>query len=203
MSALARTVSRAVFGTAVAGTGFSLGRDIYRAVKRNGVYVVLLILGAFSIYLPYLGTKQLVQGYRRGVWGTIFKTIIWNVLLIALVPCILYLMLSEGRELSREIQFPLIACFPSILTGLIVGLVLRYKRTRAFKIEDYNDAFMRQHGIKETGLSDHTHEDANGNHLRFLEVGNNKIVFMNTKKKGGRAYIDIDDTGKMLQYVAP
>ena len=88
------------------------------------------------------------------------------------------------------------------LTGLgfLIGILQRPSRKRQFVIEEENKIFLVQYGIRETGGKDVTHIDSNNSNLRLLEENNDMLVFMAVGRRGKRAYINLDQDGKMIEY---
>jgi len=75
-SSLIKSSARILGGSAIAGIGFSFGRDLYRNAKkpdtRNMIIAGLLLLG--SIIGAYVGGVWLARNYQS-IWGSIFKRI--------------------------------------------------------------------------------------------------------------------------------
>lgn len=88
VSDLVRGVGRTVFGTAVAGFGLSLGRDVYKRAKRTagnsfaalliGFLILVALCGA--IYLPYKAASKLIDWYPNVMQWFFFALIPWGVL---------------------------------------------------------------------------------------------------------------------------
>ena len=96
---------------------------------------------------------RMVRGYRRGIFATIFSTVILNLLvwgLGALVLSFVSSILVEEREssITALLGTPLAG-----LTGLgfLIGVLQRPGRKRQFAIEEENETFLLQNGIQETG----------------------------------------------------
>jgi hypothetical protein len=201
LAALAAQVGNA----ATAGFGLSLGRDVYRKVRpKNTSNVVLLLLAVGGVFLPVLGGINLCQGHRRGWVGTIFLTFGVSVLSVAAGFCIMlspFVILVEGFNIDIKIVgWILVITTGLTVLGMLIGLFRRAKRLRRFAIINDNEAFLARSGFKETGGSDVTHYDPNGNALRFLEADPDRLIFMAVGRRGRRAYIDLDSSGRMLAY---
>ena len=84
--------------------------------------------------------------------------------------------------------------------GMLTGLYQRPKRLRAFAVKRHNERFLAENGFKETDGKDITHYAPDGQALRFLEAHPGKLVFMVVGKRGKRAFIDLDENGRMLSY---
>lgn len=196
-----------VGGAAIAGFGFAAGRALYKGTK-NSAGLLLLLAAAFIC--PFIGGRGLVRGHNRGFFGTLFLTLIGNLLLIAISIAawsviIFYLISVISTEANTHSFIGAIFLGASVTllmtaTGILVGLFQRPKRLKIFAVVCANEDFMQKQGFKETGGSDITHYDQNGNALRFLEVHPAKIVFMAVGRRGKRAFIDLDSDGLMVAY---
>jgi hypothetical protein len=206
----------------IAGAGLSAGRDLYKLFKRNvGLLVAFVIfLGAFV--LPYRAAFNMFQGYGdRGLFKTIFVTIVWNLILIVIFGFLLALIsLAVMGMIYPNVDYqpaPAGAGFswvwnivsitgvgiPVGLTGigLINGLRERPYRSFYFDVTKQNEEFLILNDIRETGGEDVTHYDASDTPLRLLEIQNDRISFMVVGKRGGRAHIKLDDVGRFTEYV--
>lgn len=201
LAALAAQVGNA----ATAGFGLSLGRDVYRQVRpKNTSNVVLLLLAVCGVFLPALGGMNLCQGHRRGWTGTVLLTFGTSALAVAagfLIMLFPFFILAEGYNIDRKIM-GWIGMITAGLTalGMLIGLLRRAKRLRRFAVIDDNEAFLANSGFRETRGNDVTHYDPNGNALRFLEADPARLIFMAVGRRGRRAYIDLDGSGRMLSY---
>lgn len=195
-------------GAAVAGFGLSMGRDIYKGTKKNGVNLILLLT---VIVLPFIGGRGLVRGHDRGFFGTIFLTYIASILLIAIgfvaamLLVILFLAIASTGQDDNSVIL-IVATYSGVVTaflagiGLLVGLFQRPKRLQTIKIKRYNEQFLNENGFTETGGKDITHYAPDGQALRFIEAHPGKIVFMPVGRRGKRAFIDLDESGRMIAY---
>lgn len=201
-------VAAGVGGAAVAGYGLSMGRDLWKSTKNNQatIIAVLALLGAIA--LPTIGARNLVRGYDRGVVGTLFVTIVGNLLLVVVGMALAVLLFgfvthdetrpSEGLAAAIFLGGCSTAAFS--LIGLIWGAIQRPSRLRTFAIAKANERFLSENGFKETGGEDITHYDPSGQALRFLEAHADRLVFMVVGRRGKRAYIDLDQDGRMVSY---
>jgi hypothetical protein len=193
-------------GAAVAGFGLSFGRDIYKKSKKN-IDVILLILAV--IFCPFIGGRGLVRGHDRGLIGTIFLTVVWSILLIAIGFCAATLVVlgigsMDKSDPANPLPFALLGGFvvsaAVAAIGVIAGLIQRPKRLKAIAVSKDNDKFLADNGFRETEGTDITHYDPNGQALRFLEAHRDRLVFMVVGRRGKRAYIDLDQDGRMVGY---
>ena len=187
---------------------------------RGTLFLVVLIVGLILIAIvgPVMGAMRMVRGYRRGIFGTIFSTVILNLLIWgvgAFMLTVAVSVLEEEIESSISVGMPLVG-----LTGFgfLIGVLQRPGRKRQFAIDEENaillaqrkeeeraiaqenETFLLQNGIQETGGEDVTHIDSNNNKLRLLEENNDMLVFMAVVRRNQRAYINFDQDGRMIEY---
>lgn len=218
-SQLARATALTVFGSVVAGYGFAMGRDAWRRTKKNVVEILIISVLLFGLFAPFFAARGLVRHHRRGFAGTLFVTIIGNLILWCvgvgiLLGTYLFIQTAFGPQIYGGTDMQLIqarfvrAYFPWFalgiigitFLGLLVGLWERPKRKRAFKIELENDRFLASNGIQETGGHDITHVDGEDNKLRLMEINEKHIVFMAVGRRNRRAYINLGRDGRMVEY---
>ncbi|TIQ33082.1 MAG: hypothetical protein E5X48_25065 [Mesorhizobium sp.] len=200
-------VAAGVGGAAVAGFGLAFGRDIYRKSKKNAGLIVLLLV---VVTCPFIGGRGLVCGHDRGLFGTIFLTVLGSLLLIGAGLCaatfliLEFLLISDNGKLENPFAFALLggSAVTAIVAGIgvVVGLVQRPKRLKAIAVGKLNERFLEENGFRETDGDDITHYDDSGQALRFLEAHQNRLVFMAVGRRGKRAFIDLDQDGRMVSY---
>lgn len=200
-------VAAGVGGAAVAGFGLAFGRDIYRKSKKDAGLIVLLLV---VVSCPFIGGRGLVRGHDRGLFGTIVLTVIGSLLLIAAGLCaatflvLEFLLLSDNGKLENPFLFALLGglAVTGVVAGIgiVVGLVQRPKRLKVIAVSKFNDRFLEDRGIRETDGDDITHYDDSGQALRFLEAHRDRLVFMAVGRRGKRAFIDLDEDGRMVGY---
>lgn len=205
LSATAAALGR----TAVAGYGLSMGHDLWKATKRGRLSLILVVLG--SLALPVLGGRSLVRGHDRGFAGTLFKTILGSVLLVAVgfaLACFIFLMLSVLLKKSHGGPPPwdwILSAAASVTAvmwcvGLLWGAIQRPARLKMFGIRRTNEEFLESQGFRATDGDDITHFDPDGQPLRFIEAHRDRLVFMVVGKRGKRSFIDLDGEGRMVSY---
>lgn len=199
-------IAAGVGGAAVAGYGLSIGHDAWRFTRRNSGFIIFLLVVIAAAALPFAGMRGLVRGHDRGPVGTLLKTVLGNLFLIAagagLCGGVLILTgLAVGPDASVA-AVAVAAAMPIAggAAGLCRGLLERRSRLRAFSVTRANEQFMERTGMRETGGSDITHYDADGTALRFLEAHSDRLVFMAVGQRARRAYIDLGPSGEMLSY---
>ena len=87
VSKLVSNVGHTIFGTAVAGFGLSLGRDIYKRSKKTAGDSLIAIIIAFAVmaaifgavYLPFKSASKIVQWYPNPAKWFFLVLIPWSV----------------------------------------------------------------------------------------------------------------------------
>jgi len=191
----------------VAGLGLAAGRGTWGLLKRNsGTLVFLMALLGVAVG-PFLGFREMVRGHDRGSVGTLLRTVLGSMSLIAVGLCLgvaitgLFGFLigsPEGLVAFGAVMAAL--AFVGALVGLLVGIFQRPARKRRFEVVRRNVEFLKRQSFRETGGSDITHYDGDGNALRLLEKHADRLVFMVVGKRGKRSYIDLADDGVMQRY---
>lgn len=193
-------------GAAVGGFGLAFGRDIYKKSKKNIGFILLLLA---VIFCSFIGGRDLVRGHDRSVFGTIFLTSIGSVFLILAGFCAATILVSQivvMGNIDPNNPFPLALLggfvFTAITTGIgfLVGSFQRPKRLKAIAVRKANEEFLTDNGFRETDGKDITHYDPSGQALRFLEFHPDRLVFMAIGRRGKRAFINLDQDGRMVSY---
>lgn len=199
-------IAAGVGGAAVAGFGLAFGRDIYRKSKKN-IEIILLLLAV--VFCPFIGGRGLVRGHDRGPLGTIFLTVAGSILFIAIGFCaataLTFQIVVLGKiEPDNPFTLALLGGFATTAVlagiGVVVGLIQRPKRLKVIAIGKANEQFLTNNGFHETDGTDITHYDPSGQPLRFLEAHPGRLVFMAVGRRGKRAFIDLDQEGRMIGY---
>jgi len=166
---------------------------------------------AGAVALPFVGGRNLVRGYDREFAATIFFTIALNAALIGAgfvlgifaLPLVFALFggvpVSSG---SGELNYGpvLTVTIVSVFVGVVIGLSQRPARLEAFAIARDNAQFLTKTGIRETGQNDVTHYDPNNHPLRYMETIGDKQMYMAVGRRNKRAYIYLDQSGRMVRY---
>lgn len=200
-------VAAGIGGTAVAGFGFAFGRDIYNKTKKN-VELIALVLA--TVFCPFVGGRGLVRGHDRGIFGTIFLTVLGSLILIVVGFCaaalLLFGVLVLVNDGNADSPLPLAVLGGFVVTaiiagiGVLVGVFQRPRRLKAIAVAKFNERFLKENGFQETDGDDITHYDAGGQSLRFLEAHPDRLVFVAVGRRGKRAFIDLDQDGRMVSY---
>jgi len=186
----------------LAGFGASAGRDLWKGTRRSvGLLLALGVLAA-SVSLPFLGARNLGKGHRPGEWWKIFLDIAWVVSgMIAAVALSLLVSAFVEKEQSAAMAIAFMGgSIAAGILGLAVGVFQRPANKRRHAVELLNESFLDEVGILETGETEITHVDAEGNGLRVIERTASSIVFMAVGKRNKRAYIMLSPEGRMLSY---
>lgn len=187
-----------VGGAAVGGYGAAIGRDAWKETKRNGLVLIILALAAGAAFLPYWGARMIFRGHPE---GATFIAIPFGAVLVAVGWVAATLLLGWAFQGDRQAMLWVFGLAgASTAAGIWIGLGEREKRFRIHRVANQNEAFLDRFGIVETGESEITHHDRDGNALRVLERTNETIVFMGVGSRNQRAYIKLSDEGEMLGY---
>jgi len=215
---LVSSVSNSIFGTAVAGFGFSLGRDVYRKFKEISHVLLILCIGFSSFTFPFIAASKIFRWYPISKVRWFFaKFLLWMVVyLLGFVITFCFLKMLQSFELIRfSIDFfgvdvsadqaVIIYSFVFVsffyLLGVVDGIRKRSKRKSIHQIEVDNNRFLEDVGIYETdGSSSFTHIDVDGNWLRLENIGHDFVEFFVVGKRNKRAYIYIDSFGRFSEY---
>lgn len=189
--------------SAVAGVGFSMGRDVYKKTRDNFLYIVLAVIAlAGTAY----GVWNMTRGHGRGLLGTIFITILMNVVLIA-VSFSLFMfavvMIGGGhKQVAQSLVMGGIGAQGVLgLGGLVFGLAQRPKRLEAMKVDAHNEDFLINNGFRDVGGRDDTMLDPDGNELVLDDFRKDAVVFKVKGRRSVRAKILLDTTGRMISYM--
>lgn len=197
-----------IANAAAFGFGANAGRDVYRNVKKGGVFVFLLI----GIFLTGFGYRELVRGHDRGFFGTLFLTLLGSVFMIIAGSVLMFPfgMIASGflagqgapkhEELALTVPIILVAHFASAVVGLGWGLAKRRVWQRARSVAAHNIKFLRDEGFNDLGVGDDVIEDPDGNRLRLHDQNDNAIVFVAIGRRNVRASIRLDPIGRMTEY---
>lgn len=145
------------------------------------------------------------QGYRRGLLATAAVTVGSSLLMIAVGFGLIYLFAAAfvAETALGGLDHAVLASAATAglaAVGVMIGLARRRPRAARFATIEHNDRFMSDNGLQETGGSEVTHYDAAGTPLRLLEAGPQQLVFMAVGRRGRRAYIHLDERGRMRSY---
>jgi len=200
---LAASVSDAIYGTAVAGFGFSLGKDVYRNVKESRGLLFMILALAGSIILPVIASSQLARWYSISTLRWVFsKLLLWGLVSIVgffLIMAMVALGLTNNPTEIMVFSFPIWALLTAI--GLVDGLKRRKVRKEAYTLEKYNQNFLDEQGVFEVdGAESYTHMSVSGERLRLVSVGRDVVEFFVVGGRNKRAYITLNDSGQFTSY---
>jgi hypothetical protein len=190
--------------SAVAGAGLSLGRDVYRKTRDNFIFIVI---GAVALAGTTYGIWNMTRGHDRGPVGTLFVTVLMNVVIILVSVAlfgVIVMMIASRKEGEHSTTVFMVICavqatFAAV--GLATGLVQRKKRLEAFQVDKDNEAYLEANGFRDVGGNNQTMLDASGNELVLEDFRRDAIVFKVKGRRSVRAKIVLDHTGRMTQYI--
>lgn len=206
---LVHGVTRLFFGSAVAGAGFSLGRDIYKLFKKNLLILIGVVLALFFLALPYIAATKLFfyRPMSKLKWY-LMVFIPWSVLAaVGVMPVVMgfhYFQpggFSYHQEISDGAVYGICYWLLAFLSGGLFSISKRAVAKEAHEIEVFNESFLKSNGILEVdGAASFTHEDPEGNKLRLDGIGRDLAEFFVVGKRGKRAFIYLDGSGRFSQY---
>ena len=191
-------------GSAVAGLGFALGRDIYKQLKKW--YILLVILVAiFSLYTTGIWIARNYNHILKSIFVRIGALIVGIPSSAILYFCSMILFVPKGDDVSasditnNDLIYPLILPAIVLLAGLVVGSIQRKKRRQIWDAELFNSNFMENEGLIEH--EDGTIEDtASSVNYRIDFIGKERVTLMPIGRRNKRAYIYIDNVGKYSSF---
>lgn len=191
--------------SAVAGAGLSVGRDIYRKSRDN---FLLIVFAAVALAGTAYGFWNMSRGHDRGPMGTVFRTFLVNAVIIAasfaLFMVVVFMVSGNGenQEPNTNVLLGGLAIQGVLASGgLFFGLSQRPKRIAAIKVDADNEDFLLRNGFRDVGGREQTMLDPSGNELVLDDFRNDAIVFKVKGRRGVRAKILLDGSGRMTSYV--
>ena len=207
---LVKSISSTVFGSAVAGFGFSLGKDLYKSGKGKDdtrPFIIVFVLAVLALYLTYMSGLWFSRNYR-----SIFKSIVVKAIALSIAAAIfvfwytyffkfrgdgtLELVPVEELVLNWKFWIP----FVVFSLGLIVGFTQRSKRKYAWEAEEYNAAFLSSNGFSEV---DGFIVDRKNQRYRIEETTSGYIKLFALNRRSIRGFLRLDDTGKITSWSGP
>ncbi len=228
-NSIIKTTSMLLGGSAVASIGFSIGRDMYKNLKKNFKVLVIIMLIFVSVMGAYTAGVWITRNYKT-IYGAIFARL---GSIIVLIPSFAVLgathlfvdllLKSEGEKansvvfyqtvknnpnlffdeiinnISTPMNIPIIVPIVIFTIGLIVGYMHRLKRIKVWDAQKSNILFMENNKLVEN--QDMTIDDTiNGETYRIEHTGTKRITLMPLGRRGKRAYITIDEAGKYSSF---
>ena len=221
IASVARYAPAIIAGSALAGFGLSLGRDIYKKAKRHWPLLLVLVCLA-GVYFAGL---WLFRNYRT-LAGSFLKKL--GALIVLVLSCIavyagtviaLGVFVPSGLTPQEEMGSSATGSFSGFLllcilivqgvlflAGAAVGMSHRRRRRHAWEAEEHNERFLREHDLEvvnadEKGnlrLRDHS-SNVGYRLMDDLKLGG-ELEFMALGKRNKRAYLQYDDTGKYTSW---
>lgn len=192
-------VALGVAGAAVAGYGAAMGRDAWKATRRNAGLLLFLALIACAIVMPFLGGRNLTRGYPEGQRPPVFTSMLLILGGAAMGLAATGIMSLYGVLLNHVLVVGGVAAL-SMSFGLVWGSVQKPRRLHTFAIAEHNEEFLDSFGFEEVNEKEVSHIDGEGNPLRLTERNADSIVFLAVGRRNRRAYIGLSPEGRMLGY---
>lgn len=192
----------------VAGAGLSMGRDVYRKTRDNFLFIVIAVVAlAGTAY----GFWNMSRGHDRGPVGTFFRTFLVNALIIAISFAVFMFIViaiagnggQNGQPQTTDTQIVMVGFGIQLVlaaAGLVFGLSQRRKRLEAIKVDRHNADFLDAQGFRDVGGRDQTMLDPAGEELVLDDFRTDAVVFKVKGRRGARAKIMLDATGRMVSY---
>lgn len=190
--------------SAVAGAGLSMGRDAYRKTRDN---IVFIVIAAVALAGTAYGFWNMSRGHDRGPVGTLFRTFLANILIIGVSFC-LFMFAVVGLGKGADQQGPNMNALlvglgiQAVLAvgGLAFGISQRGKRLEAIKVDRDNADFLARTGFRDVGGKEQTMLGPEGEELVLEDFRTDAVVFKVKGRRGARAKILLDGTGRMVSY---
>lgn len=193
--------------SSISGFGLSAGNAAFNTLRRDPGLIAFWGLIAFVVFGFGYAAFAIVRGYNRSWWKTLLVTWGWNLTLGAIYFAVTYFLLLMSIEMVRPLSAKEYAwdatwtfALVTGLIGMVIGLINRIPRSRRFRIERHNLAFLKRSGIRDVGGADETFVDAEGRELNIRDVRKDAIVFAVDGDTARRAYIRLDEKGRMTSY---
>ena len=190
---IAQLAPTVLFGSALSALGFSLGKDIYKGGKNSaggliGILIVLLLAAGI-----YYGGVIFSRNYKSTIGELTGKV---SGALLVVVASFFVFHISRGIGLDDTQSLLTIAAI--LVLGLVNGFLQRGPRLLAWEAEFHNDEFLSRAGLIQ--IDDENLPDALGNRFRLDEVAAGMMEFMVLKRRGRRAFLQFDESGKFTHW---
>ena len=143
MTQLVKNTAKIIGGTAVAGIGFSLGRDIYRKLKKNYLILIAIVVIMLAIYGCYSSGLWLGRNYQSRVKSIfvrlggilavavcLMSSLAFFYLFAAVFYCSYYDLACDKLSEADEMHIQFYSTTPGILSfiiGCVVGIYQHIK----------------------------------------------------------------------------
>lgn len=190
-------------GSAVAGMGFALGRDVYKRLKKWYLLIIALVL-IFTLYTSGIWIARNYDTILKSIFIRIGAILVGIPSFIILYFFSLFFFSPSTTEQTAQSETAYLLYATSLpilvlLVGVIVGFLQRKKRSQIWYAEQFNLDFM-----KSTGLIEHedgTIEDIeNSVNYKIDFIGKERVTLMPIGKRNKRAYIYLDPFGKYSEF---
>ena len=192
MQSLTKTISKSVFGSAVAGFGFSLGNDLYKTTKgKNGSSALIMILVVVALFGAYSGGLFVTRNYKN--W---FLSLLMVFIGVGLATISAGFLIAISGALGLAVVGGGISA-SIFLIGLLVGLVQRRKRKQAWISELKNEEFLDRNGFQtQDGFifgpkgQKYRVENQTPKHIELFAIG----------RRSRRGFLRLDENGTITSW---
>jgi len=197
-NSLIHVAAKIVGGSALAGFGFSFGRDVYRKTKSNIQTILFVIVVAAVLLGAYLSGLWLFRNYKTTREKIIFS--IYSILLISPAIVIDTLSYSDASEANNEFFFiSLITTFCLFVIGSLVAVFQRNKRQLVWEVEDSNERFLQENYIVEVD-EDILRDISINQDYRIDSIDRGGVRLFAIGRRNKRAFIQMDEQGRFVDY---
>lgn len=226
---LSRLAPAIVAGSALSGFGLSLGRDVYKASKKNFLYVIIFAAIVFSFVGNYVAGVWLARNYRT-LWNSFLRKLSAVVIYIVSAPVAYFTGLfigaisldfagyrSDGRsdiasvlegtapwsvllETQNLIELSILLLMSNLL--FVCGLAVGFLQRRARR-RAWKAEQANIAFLAEnslTALDDENIVDAEGIRYNLKNTFNDRIEWMAVGRRNKRAYMHFNDSGRYTSW---
>lgn len=187
-----RDLARIAIASAAAGFGFAGGRSLWRWVEKNWLTagIALAVAGGVGCvaYLTTRGGRSAGSGMKAGAF------------LALLIVCFVGMAIYDPLKPDGIVVF-IAWQVAAVVVGSMAGFAVRGKREAILAVERHNESFLAAEGIRAVGGREETWIDGSGQEMVMHDERVDAIVFRIPGKRNGRARIELDPSGRMLNYV--
>lgn len=189
----------AVASTA-AGFGLSAGRSGWNWFQKNYMIVAAVVM---VIAGGALAGFWLRRGTRHNWFLSVFVVLLPSLLILAFSVVMAWFataLMVAGSDPERSFTiWPFMAYqATAFVLGMLVAEPGRRRRERRWRTEDENIEFLANHRLTDVGGKRNVWTDGEGRELALDDHRDDALVFHILGKRGKRAYIDLDEGGRMM-----
>ena len=192
MQSLTKTISKSVFGSAVAGFGFSLGNDLYKTTKgKNGSSALLVIFVIIALFGAYSGGLFVTRNYKN--W---FLSLLMIFIGLGLATISAGFLIAVSGALGLAVVGGCISV-SIFMIGLLVGFIQRRKRKQAWVSEIRNEEFLKENGFQS---QDGFIFGPNGQKYRIENQTPKHIELFAVGRRSRRGFLRLDENGTITSW---